>query len=131
MRAVFAESVSPTIVHGAGGTNRRTHRRWSSSRRRGRGTGRLAGAGVVLGGTGISCALRGKFALAFHVGLGEMELELGERPQGVVEVAPLVAGGDEDAGFFENGEEETKDGVVRDGTVGAAGEGETLNLGDP
>jgi hypothetical protein len=29
----------------------------------------------MLGGIGISCALRGELALMFRVGLGEMELE--------------------------------------------------------
>jgi hypothetical protein len=105
MRAVYAESVSPTIVHGVAGTNRRTQRRWSS-RSRGRGIRRLTGAGIVLGGTGIACALSGELALSFGVCLGEMGLEEDERPQGVVEITPLVAGRGEDAGFFENREDE-------------------------
>jgi hypothetical protein len=75
----------------------------------------------MLGGTGIAGALCGELAFTFRVGLGEMELEADENPRGIVEVAPLFARGGEDAGFFENWEEETKDGVVGDGFVGATG----------
>ena len=76
-----------------------------------RGRRRRLGAGSGVGGVEAAglCRQFG-LALSFNVGLGEMRLEICERPISGVFVAPFVNGGREDTGFLKDGEKEAEDG---------------------